>query len=208
MKLGYVESNFLQIVCGVPRGSTLGALLFLLYINDLANSSDMLSFRLFADDAYIFYATKTSKDLEAVMNSELQKVINYCNLNKLSINMRKTNFMIMTSPQEPTIHNINILNIERKTSIKYLGIYLDEHLNWKTQIAHVQGKPRNPLPTTELPELKMLRQLYYALIYPYLKYGAMCWGNNYQTNLTKICTKQKIFVANKQEPFFPILPNP
>ena len=77
VKLGNVESNFLQIVCGVPQGSTLGPLLFLLYINDLANSSDMLSFRLFADDVNIFYATKTSRDLEAVINSELQKVIDY-----------------------------------------------------------------------------------------------------------------------------------
>ena len=92
-KLGNVESSFLQIVCGVPQGSTLGPLLFLLHIYDLANSSDVLSFRLFADDANIFYATKTSKDLEAVMNSELQKVTNYCNLSKLSINM-KTNFLI------------------------------------------------------------------------------------------------------------------
>ena len=119
----------------------------------------MLSFRLFADDANIFYASKTSKDLEAVMNSEPQKVINYCNLNKLSLNMRKTNFMIITSPQKPAIHNINILNIESKTSIKYLGIYLDEHLNWKTQIAHVQGKltkkPWSPEPTKELPEFKV-----------------------------------------------------
>lgn len=53
--------------------------------------------------------------------------------------MKKTNFMIITSPQKSTIHNINILNIDRKASIKYLGIYLDEHLNWKTQIAHVQS---------------------------------------------------------------------
>ena len=68
VKLGNVESSFHQIVCGVPQGSTLGPLLFLLYINDLANSSDVLSFRLFADDANIFYATKTSKDFEAVMN--------------------------------------------------------------------------------------------------------------------------------------------
>ena len=65
----------------------------------------MLSFGLFADGANIFYATKTSKDLEAVMN------------------MRKTNFMIITSPQKPAIQNINILNIECKTSIKYLGIF-------------------------------------------------------------------------------------
>ena len=212
VKLGNVESNSLQIVCGVPQGSTLGPLLFLLYINDLANSSDMLSFRLFADDANIFYATKTSRDLEAVMNSELQKVIDYCNLNKLSINMKKTNFMIITSPQKPTVHNINILNIDRKTSIKYLGIYLDEHLNWKTQIAHVQDKLTKNLgifyQLRSYLNLKMLRQLYYALIYPYLNYGAMCWGNTYQTNLNKISTKQNkcirsIFFANKREPSFP-----
>ena len=69
----------------------------------------MLFFRIFADDANIFSAAKTPKDLEAIMNPELQKVINYFNLNKLSINMRKTNFMIITSPQKPVIHNINIL---------------------------------------------------------------------------------------------------
>ena len=67
-KLGNVESSFLQIVCGVPQGSILGPLLFLVHITDLANFSDVLSFRLFADDANIFYATKTSKDFEAVMN--------------------------------------------------------------------------------------------------------------------------------------------
>ena len=214
VKLGNVESSFLQIVCGVPQGSTLGPLLFLLYINDLANSSDVLSFRLFADDANIFYATKTSKDLEAVMNSELQKVINYCNLNKLSINMKKTNFMIITSPQKPAIHNINILNIERKTSIKYLGICLDEHLNWKTHIAHVQGKlTKNHGILNQLRNylnLKMLRQLYYTLIYPYLNYGAMCWGNNYQTNLNKICTKQNkcirsIFLQKNKSPLYHII---
>ena len=130
----------------------------------------MLSLRLLADDANIFYATKTSKDLEAVMNSEPQKVINYCYLSTLSINMRKTNFMIITSPQRPAIHNINILNIERQTSIKYLGIYLDEHLNWKTHIAHVQGKLTKNLgilnQLRNYLNLKMLRQLYYTLIYP------------------------------------------
>lgn len=65
------------------------------------------------------------------MNLEFQKVINYCNFNKLFINMRKINFMIIIFLQKLIIYNINILNIECKISIKYLGIYLDEYLNWK-----------------------------------------------------------------------------
>ena len=126
--------------------------------------------------------------------------------------------MIITSPQKPTIHNINVLNINRKTSIKYLGIYLDEHLNWKTQIAHVQGKLTKNLgilnQLRNYLNLKMLRQLYYTLIYPYLNYDAMCWGNNYQTNLNKICTKQNkcirsiYFFCKQTRALFPILPNP
>ena len=88
------------------------------------------------------------------------------------INMKKTNFMIITSTPKPTIHNINILNIDRKTSIKYLDIYLDEHLKWKTQIAHVRGKLTKNLgilyQLRNYLNLKMLRQLHFALIYPYL----------------------------------------
>jgi len=131
--------------------------------------------------------------------------------------MRKTNFMIITSPLKPAIHNINILNIECKTSIKYLGIYLDEHLNWKTHIAHAQGKLTKNLgilnQLRNYLNLKMLRQLYYTLIYPYLNNGAMCWGNNYQTNLNKICTKQNkciqsIFFAKKTRALITILSNP
>ena len=102
--------------------------------------------------------------------------------------------MIITSQPKLAIHTINILNIERKTSIKYLAIYLDEHFNWKTQIAHVQRKLTKDLgilnQLRNYLNSKMLRQLYYTLIYPYLNYGAMCWGNNYQTNLSKSCTKQ------------------
>ena len=137
---------------------------------------------------------------------------------KFPINVKKTNFMIITSTQKPNIHNINILNIDRKTSIKYLGIYLDEHLKWKTQIAHVRGKLAKNLrilyQLRNYLNLKMLRQLYYALIHPYLNYGPMCWGNTYQTNLNKISTKQNkcirsIFFFYKQtRTLFPISPNP
>ena len=201
------KSSLLTMTCGVPQGSTLGPLLFLIYINDIVNCSSILSFRLFADDTNIFYANRDVKELEVVMNCELQKLFDYCALNKLSVNMNKTNFMVVTSIKKKHF-SINIHNIERKNCIKYLGIYLDEHLNWKNQIAHVNSKIAKNIgifyKLRNLLNIKMLKQLYYNLNYPYLTYGIMSWGITYATNLTKIRTKQNkcirsIFFANHME---------
>ena len=77
------------MTCGVPQGYTWGHLLFLIYINDIANSSKKLSSRLFADDAYIFYTSDDINDIESVMNCDLTRVLNYRTINKLSVNMKK-----------------------------------------------------------------------------------------------------------------------
>lgn len=68
---------------------TLGPLLFLNYISDIANPSNKLSFRLFADDANIFYTSDDVNDIESVMNCEMTRVLNYCSITKLSVNMKK-----------------------------------------------------------------------------------------------------------------------
>ena len=94
VKIGNTESSLKTITCGIPQGSTLGPLLFLLYVNDLPNSSKKLTFRLFADDANIFYSSKNPEELERVVNEELNNVLKYCAANKLSINFKKTNYMI------------------------------------------------------------------------------------------------------------------
>ena len=83
------------ITCEVPQGSMLGPLLVLLYINDLPNSSEKLSFRIFADDTNI--TGSNPNKVEFPMNEEIKLVLKYCVINKLSVNFKKTNYMLITS---------------------------------------------------------------------------------------------------------------
>ena len=123
VKIGSSQSNAETITCWIPQGSTLGPLLFLLYINDLPYCSKKLSFRIFADDTNMF-CTCTSDNLlhlESIMNEELNSIFKYCNINKLSINFAKTTYMVISSTRLRSY--IHIPNIAHKTQIKYLGIY-------------------------------------------------------------------------------------
>ena len=98
------------------------------------------------------------------MNEEIKLVSKYCAINKLSVNFKKTNYMLITSWKKK-IH-LNIHNIECKSYIKYLGIYLDEHLQWESQIQHVNNKlAKNVGIINKLRhylDFHMLKQLYYT----------------------------------------------
>ena len=118
-------SSIQEITCGVPQGSVLGPLLFLLYINDLPNISDKLQFFLFADDTNIYYESKDLKELEKTVNSELKKLTLWLNVNRLALNVSKTNFVIFRSPKKIPDHNVTLLMnkcaLEQKDHVKYLG---------------------------------------------------------------------------------------
>ena len=97
-------------------------------MNDLPNCVDKLSEGSFADDTNLFYSSDNLKQLESVMNQELKQIYNYFALNKLSINTAKTNYMLVSSSRC------------QKDYIKYLGVYIDKHLNWQPQIQHINNK--------------------------------------------------------------------
>ena len=194
VKIGNVESSLKTITCGVPQGSTLGPLLFLLYINDLPRSSKKLTFRIFADDTNMFYSTRDPEQLQSIINEELGKVLKFCAANMLSINFKKTNYMIITSPKKKTNIRITVCNIEQKSQIKHINNKITKNIG-------ILFKLRYCVP------MSTHKQLYYTLIYPYLTYGLMSWGTAYQTKLNKICIRC-IFFANKREsptPYYTLL---
>ena len=133
-----------EVTCGVPQGSILGPLLFILYINDLPNCSSMLKFILFADDTNIFYANKNIAELVNVVNCELSNLSMWFRSNKLSINASKSNFIIFGNRTIPVSVQLKLLLddnvLERVTCTTFLGVFLDEKLNWVQHVNHVANK--------------------------------------------------------------------
>ncbi len=192
-----IESDKSTVVCGIPQGSILGPILFLLYINDLSNVSNKLKFILFADDTNVFYSGKCLEDVCRLMNDELKIMNTWFKVNKLSLNVDKTKYMIFMKNPGKSKHNIVIdnMNVERVPVFKFLGVQVDEKLKWDAQINAVCKNISKGISilykVKHILDTQILYTLYCTLILPYMNYACEIWGNTCETKLKNIITLQK-----------------
>ena len=191
------SSELLDVICGVPQGSILGPTLFILYINDICNVSHLVKFILFADDTNVFCAGDNKLELECMLNRELAKLCKWFAVNKLSLNLSKTSYMLFRNRPPDVDFNVFIEHerINRVHVTKFLGIYIDDKLNWKYHINTVRSKLSKVAAiiyrASCLINQDGIYLLYCSLFLPYINYCSEIWGNTYCTNVVCITVLQK-----------------
>ena len=188
-----------------PRLSFGTIALSLLYVNDIYCSSKKLKFYLFADDTNILHSPKDIKSLEKEMNVELPNVYQWLVSNKLTLNLKKTNFVIFRPYQKclpffPTIY-INdrqtnkLTYLECKDHGKYLGVLIDYKLSWKNHIDSITLKLSKTIgllsKIRHFVPFHTFVSIYNCLVVPYLRYGLIAWGQASKTLLKKLLIFQK-----------------
>ena len=193
VKLDNTKSIISLIEFGVPQGSILGPLLFLLYINDLPNATNLFV-KLYADDTFLCAQNSCVKLLEEEVNAELEKVYEWLCANKLTLNISKSKYMIVTKKRNvgPISVNINKSDLDECDSYKYLGVIFDKNLTWKNHIDHICGKINRSIGGLAVlrhrTNISVLREIYFALVNSYARYGILAWGNTSETNLHPLKT--------------------
>ena len=190
-----LSSTLWKVQCGVPQGSVLGPLLFALYINDIQNAVGVECVRLFADDTALYMV---NTDLNALISSvkvKIQQLFKWCICNKLTINIDKTYFVLFHTINKPVPDGFTEIvtthmTIKRATEMKYLGLVLDEKLNYNE---HVQSICNSLLKYFGIfnhikhkVNKKTARQLYFAFVFSRIKYGIEIYGNCSDRNVNKI----------------------
>ena len=216
VKIDNSDSTNLKILYGVPQGSVLGPLLFLIYINDLHNAIKFSDTHHFADDTNLLYTNKSLKKVNKHINHDLNHLCHWLRANEISLNTKKTEIIIFRSKNKNITKKLNFRLSGQKIilskSIKYLGINLDEHLTWSNHINilasklsranGILSKIRHFVP------YKCLLTIYYALFNSHLTFGSQVWCQGTNENIKRITALQNkaIRIINFKPRNYPVNP--
>ena len=184
------------LTVGVPQGSILGPLLFIIYINDLPLYINECKVFLYADDTAIMFSAKSYAEIEQALNQDLTNISKWMSANKLTLNASKTKAMTFGTPQKLRHYNdlqidINDENIETVEEFKYLGMWFDKHLTWKTHIDKMAKKISQKIGVLQRLSTYINETtrniLYNAIVLPHIDYCCPIW-----------CTTAKKYVQRIQ----------
>ena len=182
------SSNLSTITCGVPQGSILGPLLFILYINDLNTVSDVLRTIMFADDTNLFITGKNLDEIKIQLNEKLKTISLWFQTNLLSLNVSKTSYIIFTKGvvSSSTDLFIDDAKIDKVFETKFLGVVITHKLSWKPHIAIVCSKMSKNIgiiaKVRHLLPQSHVRLLYLTLVQPYMNYCCIVWSGTDKTD--------------------------
>ena len=176
-------------------------------------TSNMLELIMFADDTNLFFSNSNIKTLFATVNHELEKISLWFIANRLSLNVEKTKYTLFHKKSVRDniplkLPDLKIANnsIERTTSIKFLGIMIDENITWEDHIHTIEKKLAKNLgllyQAKHILDNESLKTIYFSYIHSYLIYANISWGSTYFTKLKTVHYQQKhaariIFNQNK-----------
>ena len=200
-------SDWEDVQLGVPQGSILGPILFLIYINDVNNSDSEATFTKFADDTTVLISGNSIREATDKMNKSMINIDNWFSQNKLNLNPSKTRYMIFNPDRnDPDRNKTNLVKIGgeylqriwkggQETAFKLVGVWIDEDLKWKSHIENVTKKVNSAIyglnKTGKSLDIKNKRLLYMGLIQSHLVFGSPFWGLAKKTRLKPLVTAQK-----------------
>ena len=182
---GY-DSNLADVKFSVPQGSVLGPLLFLVYINDLNQALKFCKVHHFADDTNLIHFSKSVNRLNKYVNLDLKNLTYWLNANRISLNVKKTELVIFKHQRKKLDSPIKI-KLSRKRlypskSVKYLGIKIDENLNWKQHIHDIAIKLNRANALLSIIRNYVnkltLRTIYFAIFDSHINLANLTWGQN------------------------------
>ena len=192
-----IRSTLQPIKIGVPQGSILGPLLFILFVNDFPEVSTKFTSLLYADDTAILFQSKTNEALQHLLNEELPKVDQWFKLNKLLLNTDKTYYQLYNTTKQHISLDVRIKDatIKHADTVKYLGVFIDKDMKWNSHIislSHIISRNIGIIYRSKHFLTNNYRLLLYnSLVLPYLNYCCLLWGYSTKSSINKLFVLQK-----------------